>query len=445
MTPTYDAQQPVSTLDHYSTQSCQFGSEELCSRVSSTTATCRGTIALVDPASAGHHAMYLRLYAQILLELNYRVVLLSPIKLAMMRYIQDNLPHLCHNFTAFYLKATPVPNSGRLRASRGCIRRWLHIGRVLRRIEQKAGLSIDLVFFLWLDDYLQPMPFFLHRLLPWVFPYAWGGLTFQLKQYFLPNYKHRRLVCRPEAYLQLKHCQAVATLDASVVDNLRVRAARANLSHFPDVTDTRVAGGDTSFVNHIRQRAQGRTVIGCTGALDARKGMAMLAEAARQCSQDNLFFVFLGQLYGTFSERECYSLLRLMSDYPNHCYFHFDRIADEATFNLLIRDLVDIVFLGYKDFPYSSNLITKAAYFHKPVIATRGFLMGDLVEQYQLGRTIPPENVPELIRVIRQLAADLHQPNFFEFERYNQDYSVAVLTQRMEQLLGPVFAFRKES
>ncbi len=396
------------------------------------------TVALVDYHSAGHHASYLRLYSQILLEMGYRVAAFSPMGRDLTDHVAHQLPSLRPNFRSFPLEPPKRPASFWLRSTRMRVGQWRRLGKVIRMAEKSANIAVDLVFFLWLDELIEPVPKGLDWLVPWTFPYSWGGLTFQFKRFLLPGFHKRvRFFCRPEHFLRQRHCKGVAALDSDVVDQLRQLVPGCNCVHFPDITDTLVQGADTGLLAKIRQRARGRRIVASLGALDHRKGIPTLLEAARQAVKENWFFVILGRLYPGFAEPDLLRFLRFVASEPDHCFFHLELVPSEATLNLMIRDLVDVVYLAYKSFPFSSNLITKASYFHKPVIVSKGHLMGQLVEKYNLGLTIPEGDVQETIVAIHRLTEDT--PPVFGFDRYNQDHGVAVLRQRIRELFRPIF------
>ena len=68
-------------------------------------------------------------------------------------------------------------------------------------------------------------------------------------------------------------------------------------------------------------------------------------------------------------------------------------IPGEPQFNAFIN-ACDVIFTGYLNFKGSSNLLTKAAYFNKPVIASEGFCMGKRVEKYHTGIVIKQDDIP---------------------------------------------------
>ena len=72
-----------------------------------------------------------------------------------------------------------------------------------------------------------------------------------------------------------------------------------------------------------------------------------------------------------------------------------EKIPDESCFNALIAES-DLIFAAYKQFTGSSNLLTKAAAFRKPVIVSRGLCMGRRVEQAKPPEKTTPENAAQL-------------------------------------------------
>ncbi len=55
-------------------------------------------------------------------------------------------------------------------------------------------------------------------------------------------------------------------------------------------------------------------------------------------------------------------------------------------------DAADVVFCAFDDFPFSSNTLTKAAVFEKPVVVSEGYLMAERVRSYRTGEVVPQGN-----------------------------------------------------
>jgi hypothetical protein len=79
-----------------------------------------------------------------------------------------------------------------------------------------------------------------------------------------------------------------------------------------------------------------------------------------------------------------------------------EQIEKDEEFNKLMT-LSDVVFIAYYKFYHSSGILTKAAVFHKPVIVSEEYCMGERVKKYRLGLTIPEGDVNRCVEAIRCL------------------------------------------
>ena len=61
-------------------------------------------------------------------------------------------------------------------------------------------------------------------------------------------------------------------------------------------------------------------------------------------------------------------------------------IKREEDLNCLINDS-DIVYAVYLNFPHSSNIMTKASAFKKPILVNDGYLMSERVKKFGIGLT----------------------------------------------------------
>lgn len=116
-------------------------------------------------------------------------------------------------------------------------------------------------------------------------------------------------------------------------------------------------------------------------------------------------------------------LQRLVQSPPHNCFLHFGRIPDEPQFNALVNEC-DVLFVVYEDFPYSSNMLTKAAIFKKTVVASETFCIGERVRKFELGLTIPEGDVAKCIEALHHLCSPesnthLLNPDFEGYQRLN--------------------------
>ena len=116
------------------------------------------------------------------------------------------------------------------------------------------------------------------------------------------------------------------------------------------------------------------------------------------------------------------------------------RIPNEADYNCLFRTF-DIAWAAYEGFEGSSGTLSKAAAFEIPCLATAGECVGNRVETYRLGLTIPEGNEEQALAVIPLLAAgkDLEgNPLLPRFAEYREHHSQERLDGILAELLGSV-------
>lgn len=382
------------------------------------------TVALIEPYQGGHHFTYLRLFTETLLDLGCRVMTFSQEPNLLLEAMAANRPNRSDYLYAFEMhpmQPKPLPLLGRVRTLpgigpvpqlSGTLSRWKQAATVVRTAAQQIGHEPDLVFFNWLDGYFSH--YLTHHFIDLVFPYNWAGL------YFRPGYLRYEKRSLPLLKARLAHyslarsrnCRAVGVVDEWVVDKLQ-RDLTAPVIPFPDFTDETAPDPNYELVNQIREKARGRKIIGLTGALSKRKGVVTLLKVAQQAAEKNWLFVIVGALsehqfhqeYGQRFPEEYAWVKSVAESSPDNCFFHLDRIPGESQFNALIQ-ACDVVFAAYENFPYSSNILTKAAVFQKPVVASQGFCMGKRVEHFQVGLTIPEGSVTHCMEALDHLLSD---------------------------------------
>jgi hypothetical protein len=195
-------------------------------------------------------------------------------------------------------------------------------------------------------------------------------------------------------------------LDDGIAGLLQERTGRRPVVVFPDIADSTAPDSMYSVANEIRQTAQGRKIIGLIGSLEKRKGILMLLAVAQRAAADGLFFVFCGKLCeDSFASEELNYLYDVVSSSPLNCYFYFSHIADDAQFNSLIA-VCDVLFAVYENFYHSSNILTKAATFKKPVLVQKGSCMEERVKRFNTGLSLDSGDVSQCEEALRILLND---------------------------------------
>lgn len=396
------------------------------------------TIALVDPHIGGHHITYLRLFSKVFLELNCQLIVFCQNPNDLRNWVSIYCPQYSDRLICSEIQEPNPQKFFHIKRSTllTVIENWRNVANSIKKVRLQTGVSPDLVFFSWLDTYLRSS-YLIPQLLDIIFPYRWSGL------YLLPNYlrlgnddrQKRFFQLSPESLLKSHFCLSVGLLDEGVVGTLKTRIKKPVVT-FPDCTDESPPNIFCPILQEIKKKAENRKIIGLLGGLTKRKGILKLLEVPKSCLDKNIFFVFAGQLNtDTFSSEELSYLNHTLQSPPKNCFFYFHRIPDEQEFNALVNEC-DILFAVYENFKHSSNILTKAALFKKPVIVSNQFCMGERVKKFRLGLTVEAGNIQEYIEAINYLTKTenlkILKP---DFETYSQLHSVKSLKSSVEHIL----------
>lgn len=401
------------------------------------------TVVLIDPYQGGHHLMYLRLFSKAILELGYQVVACSADSENLDNWIVAQLhdsPELIKNFkTLTILENQPKRLFNLNLQPLNTLSRWYQAKKTIRQVIQLVDHHPDLVLFNWVDSYLSR--YIPASIIDIIFPFPWFGICFQPKLDDPQKINHNHFFNFHQIFKAF-YCQGVGVLDNEQTTKLQLQLNKKVIT-FPDITDE--ANPDFNFfvALDIKKKADGRKIIGLLGSLNKRKGLLNLLKASQQPSNEKYFFAFVGQLsHYTLQAEELEYIQKIRALNPSNCYFHFELIPDEPQFNALVNTC-DILFAAYENFPYSSNILTKAAVFKKPLIATTGSCVGNRVHQFQMGLTIEEGSLDQCSEAIHNLCNDLDisltslQP---DFESYRKIHSSAQVFCVFQSLFESKFA-----
>ncbi|KYC41562.1 glycosyl transferase [Scytonema hofmannii PCC 7110] len=408
-------------------------------------------IALFDSCWDGHHPTYFRFFTRTLLELGYQVVAFCPEPKKLHEWVSSHCPNQIEQFYTFTAQEPEIPSTSLfdtsfysispLRRVITTLAYWKYAAEALQNASLKIGFTPDLVFFPWIDSYLSPL--LTHHLVNKIFPYNWSGL------YFRPLHlrvKQRLSFVRlgplnPDAVLKSSYCRSIALLDEGVADKLQNKLNKKPVVVFPDFADQSPPDTNYSIIQQIREKAKGRKIIGSLGSQSKRKGILTLLKVAEQSIAEDWFFIFVGSLTEyAFLPEELMQIRHLAQSPPHNCFFHFQHIPDEAQFNALVKEC-DVLSVVYENFPYSSNMLAKAAIFKKMVIASENFCIGERVRKFRLGLTIAESNVRQYVEALRCLF-NLKKANFHlikpDFEGYCHLHSLEQVTLSFQKILAAI-------
>jgi glycosyltransferase involved in cell wall biosynthesis len=316
-----------------------------------------------------------------------------------------------------------------------CLRLWLTTARALKRAVKQDARRYDFVFFTWIDSYLAPL---VHPvLIDFIFPFRWGGI------YFHPGHlraKHRlhllrRGILRFDLGLRSRHCRAIALLDEGVLAKVKRLFPDKTCMVFADFIDDAKPDMTHPLIAEILAKANGRKIISLIGSLERRKGTLTFLRGATACSPEAYFFVLAGQLSkDNFTEAEK-ARLNEASTRPNYfCYYHW--IPNENIYNAIIA-ISDALYLAYEQNYHSSNTITKAAFYRKPVIASDIGCVAERVKRYHLGICIREGDVAACTRALRSIVEKRQCGDASpDFEGLFYQHSVPLLKTQVQTLLN---------
>lgn len=400
------------------------------------------TIALFDNCRDGHHLTYLQLFSQVLLDMGHRVLAFCHESASLQQWIKQHSPETADCLSVFEVDIPLLPHLpivGELPRTAMVLAEWRYAAKTIKQAAIKEAVKIDIVFFAWLDSYLSP--YFSPAIIDRLFPYQWSGLYFN-PPHLLDGEKLIPIIRKPistYALVNSSRCQGIALLHELEAKRLKSRFSKP-IAIFPDLTDEALPENDYEVVQRIHSQAKGRLVIGLLGGLTQRKGLMTLLQVAQTATDKDWFFVFAGRLYEhEIPDEELAQIKGFIQSCPDNCLFYLERIPEESQFNAIV-DACDILFAAYERFPYSSNLITKAAVFEKPIIVSEGYCMAERVKAFRMGMSIPEKDVSRCIDAIQKISLDLcHSPSLTaDFAGYRQIHSALSLRQAFSEILEPV-------
>ncbi|PZO39607.1 MAG: hypothetical protein DCF19_13565 [Pseudanabaena frigida] len=400
------------------------------------------TVVLVDPRWQGHHLTYINLFTQILLQQNYQVVILCPKPDEVYQLIQKALPDKVSQLKVDLLKEAKIPplkivGMGALYPT---LSRWYLTAIAIDKVKKKFDLCPDLIFFSWLDGYLYLgnsawLCLLIYKLVDLFFAYQWVGLLFHVRSE-TNHLNSSSNQSDPYKILRSPKCQAIAILDELSTD--RIEKLGKKVVIFPDIADDAPADSTYSVVQKIREKANGRQVIGLLGYLEKRKGVISLIEIAKQSTQKPWFFLFAGVLSkNTFSLTESETIIKFAESNPSNCFFWFERIPQESQFNALVKKC-DVLYAVYEKFSSSSNILTKAALFEKLVLVSSGYCMESRIKEFNLGMSVDEDDLTNQINALEIL---LDKEEFYQkigepkFKEYRELHSINRLNKVFANIL----------
>ena len=392
------------------------------------------TIALADTRWVGHHPTFFREFAASLQRLGHFVIALCP------------QPSDLTAAESLFPARLEAPNGGLLTPldndPASTLVRWWATRRALDRAEDACGRRAGLVFFPYLDSYLRFLP--APGVPDLVLGRPWSGLYFRnqhlVRRDGSPRTRLRQLAKGDRLLRSRRALPLVGVLDERFNDGLVRHSGRTALP-FPDITDETPPNGPVPMAERLRTLARGRPIIGLAGSLEKRKGLLTLLRTAEASATagDDWFFAAVGTFADeTFTAEERAWIESVRHRLSDSIFLDMSRqrIPDGAPYNTVFSTF-DVGWAAYEDFQGSSNTLTKAAHFAKPVVATAGECIGARVDAHTLGATFPERDHAAARDAIgRVLAEEQNGQARRGFDAYRRFHSRPQLDATFRQLIA---------
>lgn len=271
--------------------------------------------------------------------------------------------------------------------------------RLLAQIEEEIP-----VFFAHVDSIIPALP---TQIASMFMPSKWIGLHVQ------PSYKaaiasgkeKSRKLFLAEKSFSLPSCKAILVLHPIYKTFFSIRFKNLKVHSLPEFISQNV-NQEYNIAKEILQKSSGRKVVSIIGVFTKRRNLSLFLETSILLNKEDFFIVVLGSLKSSDYSEEELRLIRInINNLSDNSYIDIDYyIPSDEDFNRLI-DISDIIFLNYKDHPFSSNILPRAMMFRKPVIVGEKYLMEKVVVNYNW-KAVTDNRADKVARKIQQLASN---------------------------------------
>lgn len=343
----------------------------------------KNAIAIIDWNTSGHHATYLREYVLALSEALVPTIVLSP-----------DPPSIVPLPESVAWQEIPTISWIKMRRLVGMpLARWLFarkMNHAMRRAERVLGVKCSRVLFgCFYENQSKIAAGVMVAIgLPAAGLYLHAGIFHSGKH--LQRCRVMRKVKHLFAQPLLK---MLFMLDEEMIRSVADFSGKP-VQHLPDITDCSIDDSD-SLPRQLGLEPKNRPVIGLLGHLRPSKGVVDLISFARSMPELEVTILLAGTCRWEEFEADDVKYIKQAIKEDSRIVFYPKRISSEASYNSLVR-ACDVLWAVYRDCPHSSNTLTKAAFFEKPVVVADGYLMAKQTRKYNLGEVVPAGNVEAL-------------------------------------------------
>lgn len=233
--------------------------------------------------------------------------------------------------------------------------------------------------------------------------------------------------------LKRSRCEVIAVEDERYLDSIHASTGKATIL-LPETTSVDLAATPPPVVREIHTRRGGGIVVGLLGVINARKGIDLLVDVIMNHDTSGFLFVIAGQCRRGDIPAAQYDFLKdSHANHPN-VIFSPNPIGSEDEFNAVIK-ACDLIYCVYKAHLHSSNVLSKAAAFGKPVLVSDGALMAERVQRYSLGCVLAEQTAESCLARLREMGTREYRERYSQTARlreYADDHSF----KNLERVFG---------
>lgn len=202
----------------------------------------------------------------------------------------------------------------------------------------------------------------------------------------------------------------------------------------PDIASSSLKSRRSKIALQILARANNRKIVFLGGMIGWRKNIDTWYKLVKLADPTKWFFLQVGEIIPAgMSAADLYSMYAAIYTNKENLMIIPAYLEDESSFNELIS-ISDIIYAVYRNFPNSSNMLTKAAAFCKPIIVSSGHLMAQRVEKYAIGKIVDERDSSKIYKAIEEMPDPIDFSR--NFDNYNQDFNEVALKNKLSIFLN---------
>lgn len=389
-------------------------------------------IALVFSRNQYRYQTYARQYSSALLAMHKQVVIFSPDWINLNNYL---LTHFKNK--AKYIKCYPIEETAeaeRESSNFNLLFKYLKLSRRLHQAEKAMQTKIECVFFAPVDDWIRPK--FGKKILKWAFHFKWSGLLINSDPYTKKTLKLNvdPKFGEPDYLLGSQNCISVATLNRYQSEAIKSRVYKKVIV-LPDISDYELPPQALKMSKQIKIMAGNRMIVGTI--LLENENPEIFLKVAAAADSDKYFFVCAGVVEPVLLTQPAREALdKLLASGKSNIYFILHNLEESEPINDLLSAF-DVCYLNDGNFKLPHPLLSKAAFFNKPVIGSKEDMIGKLLASFKTGIGVNGK-VGESLDALNLLRMQMPFENNFDLtklQNYAKLQSREVLEEALEELL----------